>query len=240
MCSKSLNRLYLFYPTSIIGFLICLVTRSPFAHAAVMFNGVLYDASESRGDFGVSSIDPAIRKHFYIEFSGDLRGWLERMLPMNYDYPGVFLWLLGINRRSKVYCFEAAWHALHDAKVVSGRQPSRLSGSDLLTLAARVDDLAARQMISNAEQILDHFGGGDRLDFIALLKSYNGLQVAERIVSMACNQTDCLHVIDACVRLGQSRQHRMHFEEHLYSNAAELRGMARGEMPPSRASPAAV
>lgn len=139
-----MNQLILFYPTGLIGLLICLVTRSPYAHAAILVDGVLWDASEGRGNFAQSDIDLASRRHLAVPFIGDLSGWLQAMQGKRYDYAGIAGWIFGRNRADKVYCFEAAWHALKAVGIAVGDQPGRLSGSDLVELVVLAPYAALR------------------------------------------------------------------------------------------------
>lgn len=150
-----MNKLYLFYPDGAVGRLIKHVTGSPFSHAAIEYNGVIYDASEERGDFNVSHIKPETRKHIVIEFAGDLSGWLARMTGKKYDWPGVLGWVFAANSKKRVYCFEAAWQALKDAGVVSGVQPRRLSGSDLLAAVIARSSLTTVESIIEAKILVD-------------------------------------------------------------------------------------
>lgn len=134
------NKIYLFKPRGILGEIITLVTRCEYSHSAVEVDGVLYDASETRGEFGRS--DPDIfsgswfrprRKYVVVEFSGDMSPWLDFMAGAQYDWKGVLGWIFRANDITKFYCFEATWAALKFAGITKTEtMPDRLSGCDLL------------------------------------------------------------------------------------------------------------
>lgn len=126
-----MNKLYLFYPDSLLGKIITFITKCPYSHSAVEVDGVLYDSSESRGDFNISHINPSDREHKVYEFEGDLSEWVLFMSNSVYDWKGVIGWLFNWNTVNKFYCFEASWMALHFAGIVEGQQPSKLSGCAL-------------------------------------------------------------------------------------------------------------
>ena len=126
------NKIYLFYPVTIMGRIITFVTRSRFSHAAVEYNGVLYDSSETRGDFGVSSVDLSMRKYKCFEVDGDLKSWYNRMYGTKYDWKGIVGWVFGFHSKSRFYCFEAAWDAMYDIGLVKEQHPDRVSGADIL------------------------------------------------------------------------------------------------------------
>lgn len=127
-------KVYLFYPNSLKGLIICLVTLSRFSHAAIEYNGTLYDSSETRGSFGISDIKLAERKFICKELDGDLSFWYNRMKGTKYDWKGVLGWIFKFNDTSRYYCFEAIWEALLDVGIVTLPRPRRLSGGDLLKL----------------------------------------------------------------------------------------------------------
>jgi len=131
------NVLYLFYPNSFIGLLICLITRTPFAHTAISIDGVLWDSSESRGDFNQSDIDLTKRKHIAIPFEGDLSDWLSKMYGTKYDWLGVFGWVFKWNTPNKYFCFEASWEALHSLGLVAPKMPLKLTAQYLLIALAK-------------------------------------------------------------------------------------------------------
>lgn len=237
---RAINKLYLFYPTSLIGFLICLVTRSPYAHAAVMVDGVLYDASENRHTFDRSDIDPRQRGHISIEFAGDLRPWLENMMGRRYDWRGVIMWLFGKGDDDRVYCFEAAWHALHTAGVVSGHQPKRLSGSDLYALVAQHNGSAGRRAIDDARSILALFAGGESDRFLRLLDGFGAHEVAMQVLKLALDCSEAGNTVSAVAELAARRQVQLDFEEALYARMAQLESLAGISDTRARDSPVLV
>ncbi len=79
------------------GLLIALATRCEFVHCAIYDEntGKWYDASESRGGFGVMD---AARYHertcIAFEFDGSLQEWLDTMTGKRYDWFGIAAWAL--------------------------------------------------------------------------------------------------------------------------------------------------
>ncbi len=140
--SQTPNILYLFYPNSVIGWIICLITRTPYAHTAISVGGVLWDSSESRGDFNRSEIDLSKRKHVAVPFAGDLSVWLKVMQGTKYDWLGVFGWVFKWNMPNKYFCFEASWEALKLVGIVSGVMPENLTAQHLLVSLAKYKSLS--------------------------------------------------------------------------------------------------
>lgn len=138
-----MNRVLLFKPSTFSGRVICWVTNSDFSHAAVEVDGVLYDSSESRGTFGVSSIDPSVREHIAYEFTGDLSSWVHSMKGKEYDWRGVIGWIFSRNDRKKFYCFETAWSALVHSEVIFTPQPDRVSGTHIVNALKYYKDIQA-------------------------------------------------------------------------------------------------
>lgn len=239
MSYRQPNKLYLFYPTSLIGLIICLVTRSPYAHAAIEMGGVLYDASEHRGSFGRSDIDVTKRGHIWIEFSGDLSPWLMRLTGSKYDWLGVFGWLWKRNRPGRFYCFEAAWQALYEVGIVSGSQPARLSGSDLLEIAANHHrDQGRGSDLRQARFLVGRFGGGDTVRFLRLFDSVGALEVAREIRSIAMSVTNTTDMVETCLVLALNRDRVMRFEEELYAREVGLIELSKGAVGSDPPAPA--
>lgn len=126
-----MNKLYLFKPTSLLGYVICLVTGSPYSHAAIEYDGVLYDSSETRGGFARSQIDVTTRDHVAYGFEGDLSGWFDRMEYKKYDWVGALGWMFKCDNPNRFYCFETAWAALLSAGIVHTGYPDYLDGTVL-------------------------------------------------------------------------------------------------------------
>lgn len=101
-----------YYPRSLWGNLICFVTKSKFSHVTVEFDGIMYDASENRGNFYISSVDNSTRKYIKLVIFGDIHDWIIKNLHKEYDWVGVFGWIFGLNDRRKFYCFEAIYDML--------------------------------------------------------------------------------------------------------------------------------
>lgn len=123
-------KVYLFFPISWVGLIICLVTKSRFSHAAVEIDGVLYDSSETRAKFGKSEVDLRSRPHVVFEFEGDMTEWLASMEGKRYDWKGVMGWIFNKQDKNKFYCFETVWSALEHLKIV-GPQPDKVSGKTI-------------------------------------------------------------------------------------------------------------
>lgn len=180
------NKLYLFYPATLIGWLISLVTRSPFCHAAIEVDGVLYDSSENRATFGVSTIDPSKRRHISLTFGGDLGGWLRYMQGKEYDWAGVLGWLFRADSKRRFYCFEAAWMALRHVGVVRGGLPTQLSGSDLLVLFSQyLQGGTGGEVASLALQILHTINYEHTTHATQWLSGRDGQKLAARIIHEA-------------------------------------------------------
>ena len=107
-----MNKVYLYKPKSFIGYLITWVTKAPYSHAAIEIDNILYDSSETRGNFGKSEIINKNRKFICYEVEGDLSVWLESMKGKKYDWSGVIGWIFNVNDRDRFYCFEAVYDAL--------------------------------------------------------------------------------------------------------------------------------
>lgn len=189
--SNAHNTLYLFYPNSLIGWIICLITRTPYAHTAISVNGVLWDSSESRGDFNRSTIDLSKRKHVAIRFKGDLTGWLEKMQGTKYDWLGVFGWLFRWNTPNKYFCFEASWEALNIAGLVSSAMPENLTAQHLLVELSRCAQAGDRAVdLFRAKRCLHKLGGNRSIEYFESL-SYSArvdkavaiLRAAEQLCS---------------------------------------------------------
>lgn len=138
MESKPTNTLYLFGPQGITGLIITQVTGCPWSHSAIETGGVIYDSSETRGNFGVASKNIfrktwlGKRKYVVYEFQGDLSEWIRDMSGTKYDWRGVLGWLFGLNCHKRFYCFEASWWALRHVGILPTQpQPDRISGCDL-------------------------------------------------------------------------------------------------------------
>lgn len=217
------NKLYLFYPVSIIGFIISLVTRSPFSHAAIEYNGVLYDSSESRGSFGVSDFDPSKRPHVVFRFYGNLQPWLDHMTGRKYDWKGVLLWVIKRNHRDKFYCFEAAWAALKVAGVVEGDQPKRLSGSDLMLVMnkhfSRSDPFLE---IGLAAQIVKAIGGTSSEQYLQAKPPRECIKVARRI-NRAAERALSVDAASALSRMHESKGCKLAVEERLSKEKISIR-----------------
>ena len=116
--------------------LIALATRSRITHAAIEVDGRWYDASESRGNFGPLAADKFQDRHCYVIEADISAGWLPMLKGCEYDWKGVFTWLVGrwVNRdlgdASRFYCFEAAYLAM-----TGNDAAGAVSGADLLDLA---------------------------------------------------------------------------------------------------------
>lgn len=134
------NRIYLFEWSrkSVMSWVILLATGCPYAHAAVEVDGVLYDASETRGTFDRADRARFIgRQCLVCEVDGDLSGWLQAMDGKRYDYRGVLGWLVcrwwrrGCGAKQQFYCFESANEALRFLKRKHVPEGA-VSGCDLL------------------------------------------------------------------------------------------------------------
>jgi len=232
MRSDRINKLYLFYPNSLIGFIISLVTRSPFAHAAIEYCGVLYDASETRGNFARSTIDLSQRAHLCLEFPGDLSTWVLEMTmpPKKYDWIGVLGWLFSANDRSKFHCFEAAWSALHAVGIATpinrsprlhqrrDDPPGHLSGSDLLTMMVSYGQQVQQDLErASALVVLDHHVPALRAKMALCIQGPVGLTAARSINALAMMHTATDSVIEACVAMYRRKEMLIRFEEELYA-----------------------
>jgi len=121
--AKNAIVLFDFNLRSLASLLIALVTKSRWSHAAVLVDGVLYDASETREKFGRSDIKLDSTRgctiwHLPDDCTGALTHWVGCNTHRRYDWPGVILWVLGVHRPDRWYCFEAAMAALHYAGIV--------------------------------------------------------------------------------------------------------------------------
>ncbi len=132
------TKIYLFYPSSLKGYFICLVTLSRFSHAAVEVRGVLYDSSESRGYFGESQIDTSTRRYEVWELEGSLIRWRVSMRGKKYDWKGVIGWIFGAGSKNKFYCFETAWSALAVLGHVPEEIPNRVSGKTIRRILDKI------------------------------------------------------------------------------------------------------
>lgn len=84
-------------PTSVIGRLICYVTRGIYCHAAMIIDGVLYESREFKG---VLKRQPEININYddyYVEVNekqiSEMTAFAERQLKKSYDYVMVFRFL---------------------------------------------------------------------------------------------------------------------------------------------------
>lgn len=113
---------YLFEPNGFLGWLITLITGCKYSHSAVSVifedgQEVIYDASETRGDFNIADDDKYLfkgwckpyRKYIYYEFDGDITPVIDSLRGKKYDWKGVLGWLFKSNDKSKFYCFEVNW-----------------------------------------------------------------------------------------------------------------------------------
>ena len=111
-----MNKIALFKPEkwSLTGWLICLITRCSYSHAAVYVDGLgWFHSSETVGYFDVlNRAEFAEREALVFEFSGDLSGWLKLMKRTEYDWKGVLGWLFKADDKDRFYCFETAMNAL--------------------------------------------------------------------------------------------------------------------------------
>ena len=211
------NKLYLFYPASLLGWLISVVTRSPFCHAAIEVDGVLWDASESRGYFGRSGIDVSKRKHVCLEFAGDLSSWLDFLQGREYDWIGVLGWLFHANSRRRFYCFEAAWLALSQCGIAKGSMPTQLSGSDLAAIIS--DHAMGKQSVkaaAGALQILRAISYEHTARASEWLASRDGQALGLRIINHALILTNTSSVDDALAVLAADRDKLIKVEERIY------------------------
>lgn len=104
---------------SYTGFLIAMVTRCQYVHAAVCVDGVWWHSSETLGHFGRVDMEAYKNRNCIVfEFPGDLTEWVEKMKPTRYDWRGVLGWIWKWNSPTRFYCFEAAFDALLSAKVI--------------------------------------------------------------------------------------------------------------------------
>ena len=127
-------------PTRATSWLIAAATRSMITHAAVMVGGKCFDASESRGD--VAEMDVSLhadRMCYVIDADVDQLD-LFKQLGKQYDWFGVFGWLLcrhwskACGKDESFYCFEFAYRAM------TGDSPAgAVSGKDLLAIADEFD-----------------------------------------------------------------------------------------------------
>lgn len=126
------NIVYLVKPSSFKGWVISLVTKTPYSHAVIEIGGICYDASESRGNFDVSDIDLSKRKYTAFVVEGDLSEWLSHNYGRGYDWRGVLGWIF--DRKGdpdKFYCFEAVRDALMFLGI-SKAKLKRTTGIDIL------------------------------------------------------------------------------------------------------------
>ena len=132
------GRIALFKMTgSWVSLMIAAATRSSITHCAVEYDGVWYDASESRGDFNKTDVSKHIYRNCYIiERVGITDNFLPQLEGKKYDFAGVGTWLLSralgrsVAGNENPYCFEAGYFAL-----TGGMPSTAVSGKDLLNLA---------------------------------------------------------------------------------------------------------
>lgn len=117
--------------------MIAAATRSSITHCAVEYDGIWYDASESRGDFNEADVSKHIyRKCYIIERVPITDKFLTQLKGKKYDFAGVGTWLLSralgrnVAGNDEPYCFEAGYFAL-----TGGMPITAVSGTDLLNLA---------------------------------------------------------------------------------------------------------
>lgn len=150
---KKYGSIALFYvqPTSVTSLGIALGTLCLFTHCAVEVDGVWYDASESRGDFGRIDLDRNINRRCVIIRRVALpTNFLELLKGMRYDFSGVAKWLpqrlycslcnflsgrfgqfsSEIVTDENPYCFEVGHLA-----ITGGWNSSPVSGCDIRNLA---------------------------------------------------------------------------------------------------------
>jgi len=122
-------------PTSLASWLIKIVTKSKYTHAAVQIGTRYYDSSETRGSVGrrvISTLSNRTCVVLAVEPDGivDIGSWVQSQLGRKYDWYGIFGWIFGHQNPEDVYCFEWVWELLDVASGVEPR-PNSISGDDL-------------------------------------------------------------------------------------------------------------
>lgn len=129
---------------TIISTCISIVTGSNITHSAVLYDGDLFDSSETRGKFGKAKIKKLRKRTVEVYHIGasdeQATAWLMKHHDKRYDYAGVLQWLLfyalgryfekyRLNSRKRIYCFEATAALISRVTGLKFRQ--NITGDDL-------------------------------------------------------------------------------------------------------------
>jgi len=125
--------------TSFISKSISKVLKSPYSHAAILINGVLFDASEKRGSVGKDhTLSRTYRGRTIVVYqvqdsSKFMEGWAQGQVGRSYDYLGVLGWFLRLGSIKKVYCFEWVLEYLHSSMgFFSNRYPKHITAEYII------------------------------------------------------------------------------------------------------------
>ncbi len=136
-----------------MSWIISFFTSCDITHAAVMIDGVVYDASESRGGVSkVGSIDVFGGRNVFL-YDIDLtdihlanaRLFAHGTVGRKYDWHGVLGWVFGFKgKRKRFYCFEYVWECMRAAGVDIAPK-HQISGCDLSAVLGRTEYVGAAE-----------------------------------------------------------------------------------------------
>lgn len=222
------NRLYLFYPSSFVGWLLSLFLRDPFVHAAIEVNGEFWDSNLSRGSFDRTTIDLTGRRYVCVEFQGNLIDFIVGMNGRRHRWRGLFGWLFKASNKRSLYSFEIVWLALKSIGVVTGGIPERVSGSDLLNAVIGYQGLVSNNAaIECAKQLLNSIRFELVDEVCKAMAGVRGVEIANLIINSATAMTGTRSIPAALSVLHSSRSQLMDVEDRMYRLMGAIRRLAR-------------
>lgn len=139
--------------TSPFSILCSLVTGCSISHGGIIQDGVLYDATFTRGDFNSSLLKDSNRQVTVYDFPDiDATDFINANLGVKYDTLGLLSYPLRIinktllNSETKMYCFEAVSRLLHEQGMLDSEYHSHVSGRNLLNIFNNNLDMVGTRM----------------------------------------------------------------------------------------------